>query len=381
MEKWEATYKVTTPLFMGGPDQEKAAELRAPSLKGVLRFWYRAVALPLLGTWRAVREAEAELFGSTSGQARVLLNMSRVEGLRMVRPDNRPWRYPGSGYLGYGVIQKGRVERPYLNPGGSFTVVATVKKKVDRELLTPLPWAFKALGLLGGIGARARKGFGSVTLQSLCHKGEEVWRAPGSVQELRASIRELLEAVGPLPDGLPDYTAFSSGTRVSIVMTGGNALHLLDEVGKELIRYRSYGRTEGGQHLLLGNEPAEQNFADDHHLMVRFIAGQKPARHPRRVVFGLPHNYYFRSMHQNAGASAQGYTRRASPLFIHIHYLAPNRYAAVLTLLPAVFLPQGERIKLSTRGRSVSVPVHADYQVIRDFFDRKNFRDRVEVWP
>ena len=39
----EATYLVTTPVFCGGAHRERA-ELRPPSFKGVLRFWWRALS-------------------------------------------------------------------------------------------------------------------------------------------------------------------------------------------------------------------------------------------------------------------------------------------------------------------------------------------------
>ena len=41
--KIDVTYKVVTPMFCGGADIEKA-ELRIASFKGVLRYWWRALA-------------------------------------------------------------------------------------------------------------------------------------------------------------------------------------------------------------------------------------------------------------------------------------------------------------------------------------------------
>lgn len=39
----QATYRLVTPMFLGGADQNNCAELRAPSIKGALRFWYRTI--------------------------------------------------------------------------------------------------------------------------------------------------------------------------------------------------------------------------------------------------------------------------------------------------------------------------------------------------
>ena len=59
-------------------------------------------------------------------------------------------------------------------------------------------------------------------------------------------------------------------------------LGLLDLVGRELVRYRSWGR-DG---KILGNRiDSEQQFRDDHDLMKR--SPQDRDAHPRRVAFGL----------------------------------------------------------------------------------------------
>lgn len=77
-----ATFAVTTPLFLGGADlQNGRPELRPPSIKGVLRFWWRALAWSRHdGDLSKIHSAEAELFGAagdakTGGQASFLLRM------------------------------------------------------------------------------------------------------------------------------------------------------------------------------------------------------------------------------------------------------------------------------------------------------------------
>lgn len=55
MIELEARFRIVTPLFMSGSDKLKA-ELRVPSIKGVLRFWWRALALGRLDTVKKVRE-------------------------------------------------------------------------------------------------------------------------------------------------------------------------------------------------------------------------------------------------------------------------------------------------------------------------------------
>ncbi|HID77150.1 MAG TPA: type III-B CRISPR module RAMP protein Cmr1, partial [Planctomycetaceae bacterium] len=42
MTVFEATYRIVTPMFCAGADEQRA-ELRLPSFKGALRFWWRSL--------------------------------------------------------------------------------------------------------------------------------------------------------------------------------------------------------------------------------------------------------------------------------------------------------------------------------------------------
>lgn len=43
MQILEAEYEIVTPMFIGGAAQHEQPELRPPSIKGALRFWWRAL--------------------------------------------------------------------------------------------------------------------------------------------------------------------------------------------------------------------------------------------------------------------------------------------------------------------------------------------------
>jgi len=379
----DVTYRVTTPLFLGGADGRDAAELRPPSLKGLLRFWFRAVALPRLGSWQAVSRLEKDLFGSTDGQAAFLLSLQRLEEPVLVDAGQTWGRQDGLNYLGYGVVDRGNTVRAYLKEGFLLAFRLVSRRNIPQDQADLLVQSAKALGLLGGAGARARKGFGSLSLESLRMDDEEQWQVPQDAAELRGRIRELLSELRlPREGALPAYTAFGSRTRVSIVQTDQDARRLLNDVGKELLRYRSYGSNrKRPHHVLPWGERAEQNFADDHDLMLYFLGHRQVTSHPRRIAFGLPHNYFFQSTKQKASVETENHKRRASPLFIHIHALGSGLYAAVLSVMPAVFLPEGERIKLSTGARSVTAACRVDFQSVEGFLDRPAFQNQVVVWP
>jgi len=331
------------------------------------------------------------LFGSTEGQAQFLLSLENRRDLNKVDAGQNWNKHQGLCYLGYGIVDRGVTNRPYVKSGGKITLRINIRKNVSQDNIRYMSLALKAIGLFGAAGARARKGFGSLSLESFRMDGEEKWSVPGNTRELCNCIWEFLKDINLTDNCLdncseePVYTAFSTRAKVGIVKTGKDPVQLLDEIGKELLRYRSYGFWNRGRnmHALPWGEKAEQNFADDHDLVLRLISGRlsQPHGHPRRVVFGLPHNYFFLSTRQKASVDAKEYKRRASPLFIHIHSMSSGEYAAVLTLLPAVFLPEGERIKISSGEKYAESECRVDYRDIENFFNRAAFEKGVVVWP
>ena len=129
-------------------------------------------------------------------------------------------------------------------------------------------------------------------------------------------------------------------------------LTMLEYVGREMIIYRSFGRKLDDNHVLPWNEKANQFFADDHDLIRHFIDSNKLNTFPRRAVFGLPHNYFFSDKKQ-VEVTAVKSERRASPLFIHIHELANGQCVAVLTVLPARFLQNGDSLKVKVKDKKI----------------------------
>lgn len=86
MNKLSVNMKLASPAFVGGADQSKA-ELRVASLRGLLRFWWRAIQPPMTPT--ELREKESKLFGSTdTGQSKFLARIT--EDKTRPLPPERP---------------------------------------------------------------------------------------------------------------------------------------------------------------------------------------------------------------------------------------------------------------------------------------------------
>ena len=366
METISATYRVTTPLFCGGADPQKPAELRLPSFKGVLRFWWRALAWSRFeGKLGEIKQAENELFGSAAkGQGRVVMRFENPTKPQALPPkellqDPNTGRIVGSGarYLGYGLMSRFCLKAPF-----EFTVILMMKG-LRHDAAHLLLDALKVVGLLGGMGARSRKGYGSLNLVKLDHAG---WVAPGSIEQLQDAARQALgKELGK--SSFPQYTAFSTSSRFMAIaaQSGQSPLQLLDLVGKEMLRYRSWGR----QGKILTGVNSEKIFRDDHDLMK-----QRPEQrqtHPRRIAFGLPHNYGKNTRDQVTPGSS-GLDRRASPLFIHIHDCA-GVPAALVTFLPSRFLPRRDNKPPTVNVGGKEVDLATDdklWKPIHDYLDR-----------
>lgn len=311
----EATYRIVTPLFCAGAHFDQA-ELRVPSFKGVLRFWWRALAWSRLnGNLKKIQREENTLFGSADG------GQSRV----IILPFHGKARSPGIGhnlslgqgarYLAYGLRE---THRAHIDGGFDLTVQMRARD-CDSLTIDGLKDALVALGLFGGMGARSRRGFGSLSLQSIRLKNKlKGYDEPQSMDDLTRRIADFRSRYGRT--GVPPYTALSKGARYLLLSSNDSfPLKLLDRVGQELKN------------------------------AVRVVPRAK------RIAFGLP-----RKPHNN---------RRASPLFIHVHECG-GRPVAVVSFLPARFLPAGNSNISVGRRRVSQVPEEQLYKPISQFMDR-----------
>lgn len=366
-----ATFAVTTPLFGGGAQPDASAEIRPPSLKGVLRFWWRALAWSRCGgDLTKIRSEEARILGAagdgkTGGQASFLLRITDVKLPAILKPpqilEERDRKVVGVGvrYFGYGLMeafpskktgaQAGQLTRPCLAAPFTFTVELVSRCSPNPSVVD----ALKLMGLLGGLGSRTRRGWGSSSLLSL--QGEaEPWQAPSTIDEYKSELLKLLGGAAAA-DAEPPYSALSRHTCIDIVGEDRDPLRVLNTVGEAMLRYRSWGKN--GK---VGNIVVDQNFKDDHDWSKHPENG-----HPRRVVFGLPHNYS-----KTLGVTAEHFERRASPLMIHIHRLTDQNHIAVLTVLRSAYVPEGEQLKV-TNGRAETHPdATPDWSVLDGFIER-----------
>lgn len=360
----EARYRIVTPLFAGGADPIQP-RLQAASFRGVWRFWWRALAWSHFGgDLQAIRTAEAQWFGAAgpgperAGRGCVVI---RQCGWTEDRPgvwSPPPARQvPGVSYLGYGVIAGGAgVGRQALRPGAGFEVWIEVRPPrrgsdaADPKQSALLLRALQAIGLLGGLGARVRRGFGSVVLESLRVDGQEQAVVADTPEGYRRALATCLGAASQERQR-PPYTAVSAEGGVWLAVPPRSAasrweqaaLDVLNALGERWRAVRQEVDPEGGQRA---------------RTLVRGAAAEVPAR----VALGLPLGFYFRGgpqpqtlvLQPNGGGIGQ---RRASPVWLHVHAglagPAPQVWG-VVACWPSLFLPDDTR--LDAGGRAVRPP-------------------------
>jgi len=237
------------------------------------------------------------------------------------------------------------------------------------------------IGLLGGIGARSRRGFGSLAITGLVAGDEPVIAGlPGSVDDYKKLIDKHL---GPRPvAALPPWSAFGADTVVRVVAKGGNHWQtLMNEIGWAFQIYRSWGQRKrppdvGHTHKL---QPADVSmdagaakawyrpeFKADHEFKSNF----DELDFDNRSLFGLPHNYGNVQIGWTDGGATSDIGRRASPLFMHFHRLAGGDHIAALMIVPAQFAPNGSRLHVDRGNRNVRpFPTPANWEILTGFGD------------
>ncbi len=304
MKQLHATYQINTPMFLGNQEGICDDNIRPTSFKGMLRFWWRA--LNWSKCWvdavqnekealKRLHQREGKLFGLDADQ--------RGQGLFLLSLTNH---YPGNekkyhtidyqtisgqhgSFLAYGMQgnpNRAQPSRNAIKPEQTFSVTLLAKPKATQTDIESIEDALTLMGLMGSLGAKARNGFGSLTLTKLNNEAFEI----ESLDDFTTQLQNLLKKY-PIQQvqTLPPYTAFSSHTRL---VKKKNSLKELNN------HYKQF---------------AEEN---DSNRAKKFLG--QPRKNPQG---------------QNIYGSMQ--ERRASPLLMHILKTADKQTHALILFLPA----------------------------------------------
>jgi CRISPR-associated protein Cmr1 len=339
MQEVTFTLRTLTPLFMAGADQAKA-ELRAPSFRGLMRYWQRALVGGLVGTTsqglEKVKETETAVFGATDTGSAIAVRVSAISTepkefteQTSIRVAGR-WQATGKGYLLWSMARSGRADRGnlkparwYFPPGTRFQVTLSTHDEDNIKLLLGIA-AFWLLTHLGGIGSRSRRCAGSVAVQALTGNTADLpFNSPQHAQELRQQIEQGIKAA--------------------------KAMYQLDQLA---IKHAQFDiLTQGVCRIWILQD--EQPWSSAEMAMQRLGENLQSYRShiaiERRKIFGLPLPPIIFNK------------RRASPLLLRVAELQGGKYVGIAVLF---------------KTASSDVPT-GDYRFIEDWVNE--FRGRQEV--
>lgn len=346
-EAAKITLEAITPLFLGGADPAGLPEMRAASVRGLLRFWWRALAGGALGSanLRALHKAETDVFGSTDSASPIVVRVTGTGAPQRFRSTR-----PGVNYLLWSVVRTGR---QCLPPGTRLDL--TLHLRTGVQAATPLLRALRSLWLLtqlGGLGARSRRAAGSLQVVAMTGTPADGLppfpvkaRTPAELQRhlaeglnvLRAlTTAELVDAASP---SLPDFDVLHPKCFEVIVLdrvwrTWEDAL---DAIGSHFQQFRSRRPPDYGN--------------------VKAVIAKNTSvlASVQRAAFGLPIVFYYRSLGgQKDTLEGRDHDRRSSPLSIRCVRLANGEYTILLTLFRAAVLEQARSEKLKLKNAAVT---------------------------
>jgi CRISPR-associated protein Cmr1 len=384
-------------------------DLRASSIKGALRFWFRAAAPDFAAV-------EAGIFGSAeSGQSRVLLALSadrlsddwQFDRTRFDRFNDPPGRgnthtRNGFSYCAFPFGMRGGMRRG-IDPGQSFGLRLRVAANrrgespdARRLLCTRIGLSFWLAVHLGGLGARSRRGFGSLQLTGLAttdfDSSIDLSPLPDSddagpwFQELGRRLTLVRESLGGFASGHHPHLA---GARLKLLPQGFDTWEqALNAGGRALQDFRQrlgpdYRRVKA--HLCLVQRGAR-------------YAGITPtqlAQGPDRAAFGLPLTFRYSTVTREVVDNRNGGTREvpveitfaarrgdetidrsASPIHLRVVQIG-RRFFALFLWLPSDLLPPGAGLVDFQRHKSAHTPQQRQRhrfpvpsnQVLQQFWD------------
>jgi len=297
MKTIEATYRIVTPMFIGGADGNPSDGIRPPSFKGALRFWWRALNWGRYKNLAKLHKAESDLFGSAAkdkkaSQGVFLLTIQEIGSYRV----QNAWPKPntGAGYLAYGILESKGGKRgtpvPHkvgIEEGLRFMVTLRFSPRATAEQIESICEVLDVIGLLGGLGSRSRRGFGSLSIER-----------EGKLESLDSYKRQLATVFNK-SSVMATFTAFHKGCDYKVLAALNNGRGSLETAGGKNKKNRS---------------------------SIKHSCNM-------RVSFGLP---------------LQGVDekkRRASPLFFHVHALEKDQFVTVVSCMPTTKYHSAQKYK------------------------------------
>lgn len=175
MEQKSLSCTIITPMFAGDADSTHVA-IRGQSIKGLMRYWWRAYNAPVYPNIERLRGEEGKIFGTTEGDGqrstfKIIIEDDQLTPTQQKFPQGHSLKVDaGKGrriniieYLAFGVCtwdrasRSNKIIRQYFKCMSRFKIkINIIKKDLADDILSSL----LLLASFGGIGSKSRNGFG-----------------------------------------------------------------------------------------------------------------------------------------------------------------------------------------------------------------------------
>jgi CRISPR-associated protein Cmr1 len=364
---------VITPLFGGGVEagvNDPVTLIRGASIRGQLRFWWRASRGASYESASELRKREGQVWGTATSPSPVqvtvkVVSIGQQSPWAVYEPDPqrggvRSMPKPKPGFPAYALFPfKGETEKGpnreniVVKPPATATWTAvfdlTLSWPKNQDLDDDVSAAVWAWINLGGLGSRTRRGCGSLYCQEM---------APPDAAAIGQWYQDCLAKYGVIiPQSPRAWPTLPARLLVKAASGQKGPQQAWAEAIATLSEFRQgegVGRNKGGK------SPGRSRWPEPDSL--RRITRRGVPMHMRgitttenafpRAEFGLPIVFHFKGddFPNDSELYPLGYKRMASPLILKALALAPDRAVPMVARLTAPPVTALELTKVRTAG-------------------------------
>jgi CRISPR-associated protein Cmr1 len=318
--------ELLTPCFAGGAQPETAVELRASSMRGQLRWWFRVLGgFASLGQ-RPLIDQESMVFGWGHGKRRLasplILRVETLEKARSCQVIKNAGQTPIPSQAAQYLLPylEHRARAAWLPPLPKFKLHAwwLGEPRLEADVRALL----HVFAHVGSLGYRSRRGLGA-------------WGH-----------------IGQPPSWSDALSRFRDPSKVLVrQMAAQDAGHAIQLLAQWLRKWRNYGRSP---RMLNPFGPGLAFAKKDHDAGLNLHSGEV-----YRAALGLPiHQRYQQGKSVDWSCSRLGQaaheTHFASPILLRPYRLASSKWLALVLFIDARQWPDGKKAFLNGQPRSVS---------------------------
>lgn len=340
-------FKTISPCFCGGATPDSNSEIRVPSIRGQLRWWFRTLGGFKSMNHQSIREQETTVFGSAAGDCgnagKLVVRVKELD-LKLTKKDSQAYFRPftDGAYLLFPIQSKEdrnqRVtedkSRPVIEPNSSFTL--EIIWRGHSSFAPDIQGLVSVFSHFGSLGFRGRRAMGAL----FCVSGA-------------VSVEQAM-------------TRFSSPSNIEVRSLGECAeSSIVSALGKWLRGWRSHGRSEDLQKPRRPDDPPNNvgfRYAKNDHDIGYGIspARNRPAYRP---ALGLPIIQRIKGQTNkwewdwdSLGRRAVG--RFASPVILRPYLNSKRKWQPLVIFVESHKWPEGKAVFINGTRHPVSLDLY-----------------------